>query len=85
MEHKRAEVILTESRDAAEVLPQDADDTQTGDDARLESRVKWKLDLTILPLLTSIQFLSQLVRQDSLNQLIAKLTFDQGQVRPRKR
>jgi hypothetical protein len=29
-------------------------------DAALERRVRWKLDLTILPLLTSVQFLAQM-------------------------
>ena len=32
-----------------------------------ERRVKWKLDLTILPLLSSIQFLSQMVRNPGRN------------------
>ena len=30
-------------------------------DPALERRVRWKLDLTILPLLTSVQFLAQMV------------------------
>lgn len=34
-------------------------------DPALERRVRWKLDLTILPLLTSVQFLAQMVRMPS--------------------
>jgi len=30
-------------------------------DPRVERHVRWKLDLTILPLLTSVQFLAQMV------------------------
>lgn len=62
MKDKRHEVICTESHDPVDDASHDKDDTQAAHDARLERRVKWKLDLTILPLLTSIQFLSQLVR-----------------------
>ncbi|KAL9617618.1 MAG: hypothetical protein Q9160_007584 [Pyrenula sp. 1 TL-2023] len=43
-------------------------------DAQVERRVKWKLDLTILPLLTSIYFLSQLAKSDLGNAKVAGMS-----------
>lgn len=61
MEDKRNEVTSTVSNDTVDDAPQNKHAEQEYCDARVERRVKWKLDLTILPLLTSIYFLSQLV------------------------
>ncbi|KAJ4349416.1 uncharacterized protein N0V89_008031 [Didymosphaeria variabile] len=43
-------------------------------DPAVERRILWKLDLTILPLLTSVQFLSQMAKSDLGNAEVAGLS-----------
>lgn len=45
------------------------DDAEVPIDPALERRVRWKLDLTILPLLTSVQFLAQMASFTPLDPL----------------
>jgi hypothetical protein len=62
-ELKNPRRVDAEVAGSLEVLTQEHSETcqEEAYDPRLERRVKWKLDATILPLLVSVQFLAQMV------------------------
>ncbi|KAJ4288035.1 hypothetical protein N0V90_012051 [Kalmusia sp. IMI 367209] len=65
------------SNDGSQELPYDELDDVPVDPA-VERRIRWKLDLTILPLLTSVQFLSQMAKSDLGNAEVAGLSEEMG-------
>ncbi|KAI9707987.1 MAG: hypothetical protein M1820_004406 [Bogoriella megaspora] len=71
MDDKLMDSVRIDTSGSVDDLASETNDVQLSGDGISERWVKWKLDLTILPILISIQFLGQLAKSDLGNAQVA--------------